>query len=322
MVWFFPLSFATVVIHELGHLAAAAAIGARILGVSFGFLHVERRRFGVRLHWRWWRSEASGMAFAVPDFRRSVRRQMLVYAAGGPLANVLAAAVLLPVAWPGSGRPWTLGVASCFSFGVLNAAVAIVNLMPIRRVHASDGWVLWSWWRDGEEEQDARRVLELMDFSLRGVLASEIPRDRLDWFDAHPDIGLRFFGRYVALRAAQECGDDPAFASILGRCRQELAEADAETYQAMRSLWMYFQIEQEFSQAVQGEVAASVIDPALLKYAQPYLRHRLSAARSRARKDQATCRLEIGRAERDLEGVLDTAARRSEPALLDWLRAP
>ncbi len=246
---------------------------------------------------------------------------MLAYTAGGPLANLLAAAVLLPPAWLAPER-WTLGVALCFSFGILNAAVGLVNLIPYRGVYATDGWILRSWWRSDGENEDSRRALELMDFSLRGVLASEIPQDRLDWFDSRPSIGLRFFGRYVALRAAQQRGDDGTFASILGRCRQDLSSLDATTYESMRPLWMYFQIEQEFGKAVEGKIISSEIDPVLLKYVQPYLRHRLAAACSRASGDEANCRLEIGRAERDLEGILDFSARRSEPALLNLLRKP
>jgi hypothetical protein len=317
---FFPLLLAVVVLHEAGHLVGAACAGARILGASVGPLHVERRRRGVRIRWRSGRRGTAGAAIAIPDFSRPVRRQMLLYVAAGPLANLLAAAILVPLAWPVPQQAQTLAQAAGLAFGVLNAAIGIANLVPRRRFTASDGWLLVHWWRQDAEVEAARRVLQAVDQSLRGMPASDVPPDQLAWFESRGEIGMRFFGRYIALRAAQQRGDDEAFACVLARCEQELARVDAATYAQLRPTWACFQIEQAFERARRGQPGPSLVDAALLRAVQPYLRHRLAAAEAKARGDVAACLREIGKAERDLGGVLDAAARKAEFALLDGLR--
>lgn len=320
LMWFL-LVLAGVAVHELGHLTGAAFAGAHILGASIGPLYFERRRRGVRIHWRRSPRGLAGMAFAVPDASRPIRRQMLVYVAAGPLANVLAAAICLTLVWDIPYRAQTWSQAACLAFGLLNAAMAVANLLPVRPTHASDGWQLARWWRSGEDVQKAERILHAMHQSLRGVIASEFPSEQRAWFESNAEIGMRFWGRYIALRAAQQRGDDRAFADVLERCEQELAGADRATHDALRELWAYFQIEQAFEHACGADVGEPQIDPVLLRKAQPYFRHRLAAAQARARGDEAACRREIAKALRDVDGVYDAATRRAEPVLLERVRA-
>jgi hypothetical protein len=319
LLWFL-LVLAGVALHELGHLTGAAFAGAHILGASIGPLYFERRRRGVRIQWRRSPRGLAGMAFAVPDTSKPIRRQMLAYVAAGPLANVLAAAICVTLVWGIPYQAQTWGQAAYLAFGLLNAAMAVANLLPVRNAHASDGWQLARWWRSGEDVQKAERVLYAMNQSLRGVIASEFPSEQLAWFESNTEIGMRFWGRYIALRAAQQRGDDRAFAGMLERCEQELADADRATHDALRELWAYFQIEQAFEHACGADIGAPQIDPLLLGKMQPYFRHRLAAAQARARGDEATCRREIAKALRDVDGVYDAATRRAEPVLLERVR--
>ena len=315
-----PLLAAAVLVHESGHLIAAASAGLRVLGVSLGPLHIERRRHGVRLHWRARRRGVAGMAFAVPDFSKDVRRQMLAYVAGGPLANLLVAAPCLLAAWPISGHAFTAPQAAIFAFGLLNATMGLANLVPYRHTHFSDGLLLERWWRGGDAVGSGLKQLRSFDQSLRGVLASEMPLEQIAEMESDPAIGMRFSGSYLALRAAQQRGDQHAFAAIMARCERELAGADKATYAAMRPFWAYFQIEQSFENALSGDSFRHDIDPACLRALLPYFRDRLAAAEALARRDEREFRNALARSERDAEGAFDAATRRAEAQLRDRMR--
>jgi len=315
-----PLLAAAVVVHEAGHLIAAAAMGMRVIGVSFGPLHIERRRRGIRLHWRAGRRGVAGMAFAVPDFSKGVRRQMLAYVSGGPLANLLTGAPCLVAAWPTSSHAFTAMHATVFAFGAISATMGIANLVPYRRAHSSDGWLLAAWWRGGDAVGSGLKQLRSFDQSLRGVLASEMPPEQIADMESDPTIGMRFSGSYLALRAAQQRGDREAFAAIMTRCAGELAGTDKATYTAMRPFWAYFQIEQSFENALSGDSFRHDIDPACLRTVLPYFRDRLAAAEALARRDESEFRKALARSERDAEGAFDAATRRAEAQLRDRMR--
>jgi membrane-associated protease RseP (regulator of RpoE activity) len=320
VAWFMALLVASVAVHEFGHVVVAACVGMRVLRVSIGPVFIERRLHGVRIRFRKPAPGAAGTVQAIPDFSGSVRRQMLWFVSGGPLANTLAAAFCLPLAWPVS-RPMELDRALWLAFGAYNGTLAIASLIPVRRLQSSDGLLLARWWRNGPDREPIRRVLQACDQSLHGVIASEIPQHQLDWFEACDHMGQRFFGRYLALRAAQQRRDDTAFAAIFARCEHELENLDPKKLKALRPLWALLRLEQAFENACKGEIVEQPIDPALLRTMPPYLRYRLAAAQAWARGDASQCHRMIEKAERDIRGEFDTATRRAEPVLLDRLRA-
>jgi len=263
---------------------------------------------------------------AVPDCSRSVRRQMLWIFSGGPLANALTAALCLALSWPDlwvrnpafllrtePGRLW-------LAFGLLNGTLALVNLIPVRFFLPNDGLQILFWWRNAPETQAYRRVMQACDQSLNGVTAAELPQEQIDWFETCPDINMRFFGRYLGLRAAQQRGDATAFASVLARCEGELENLDAKERKALQQIWTVFRVEQAFERACMGEIEPLPATRDLLRNLPPYLRYRLEAAQAWARGDVAGCRRAIEKAERDLRGEFDAAARKAEPVLLDRLR--
>lgn len=262
------------------------------------------------------------MTYAVPNFAKDVRRQVLFFTAGGPLANLLVAAVCLSVAWPAHHRMLTALSASIFVFGLLNATTGLANLVPIRRHYASDGWLLRRWWEGGEDVAAMRRALQVYEQSLRGVLASEIPTRQVEALQADAELGTRMLGHYVALRAAQERGDKRAFATIFELGARELADADKQTYEALRPLWTLFLIEQAFENACAGDQLRPDIDPAVLRMLPSHFTHRLRAAQAWASDDELTWRDALTKAERDAEGSFDHATRRAEAALLQRIRVP
>jgi hypothetical protein len=317
---------AAVVLHEGGHALAVVCTGARIIHIGAGPVFIERRLHGFRLRLRSPVAGTAGSVMAVPDMARGLRRQMLWIFSGGPLANALAAALCLPLAWPW-GQSWRQMLLAepgdwmlWLAFGALNAALALGNLIPLRGISLTDGLQFLNWWRNAPSVEPHRRVMQAFDQSLRGMTAAELPPDQIAWFETCTDTPPRFFGRYMALRAAQQRGDQAAFAAVLARCEDELQNMLAQERKALQQLWAAFQIEQAFEAICQGTAAPPPIPRALLRNFSPYLSLRLTAAQAWASGDAAGCRRAIEKAERDLRGELDAAARNAEPLLLDRLR--
>jgi membrane-associated protease RseP (regulator of RpoE activity) len=143
LAWTFPISpyalvaavIVVVVFHELGHLLAAWAVDVPVRHITIGLgpvLWRGRVHGGMRLilcplpatlsvgvDARW---DAQGRV------RRSVRRDMAV-AAGGPLASLLLAVLLIGIGvfapLPVASRLWPIIT------GLLSLAVMITNLIPI-----------------------------------------------------------------------------------------------------------------------------------------------------------------------------------------------
>ena len=260
----------------------------------------------------------AGLAFASPDFRRDVPRQMIAFAAGGPLANI--AAALLAFAWwlAGPASP-TVSVAA-FVFAVLSLAIGIVNLLPFKAPHFSDGAAILGWRRNGAELGSSRRVLAIHDASLRGVLASELPDGHIAKLESDEAIGVRFFGRYVALRAAQQRGDEADFSAILQRCRKDLDGIDSTAYATLRPLWTALLVEEAFERACAGQVSRLDADAGMLRWIARATRLRLDAANALAGRELDTFERLLRRARKEAEGEYDAAARRAEAALHRRLR--
>jgi hypothetical protein len=314
-----PLFVAVVVVHELGHLVAAAASGGTILGMGIGPLWIWRRRRGVRLAWRAALHGTSGLALAVPASHRGIPRQMIVFAAGGPLANMICAAIMLPLAWPRIGHPHGVWQAAGFAFAVQSLAVGILNLLPIGKSQSTDGSLIAAWWRGGAEMETSARALAMYDYSLRGMLASEMPVEAVASLESNKVVGVRFFGRYIALRAAQQLGDRTAFEAILGRCREEVTGMSPETYDSLRGIWAYFVLEEAFERACAGSPTVPEVDPSWLRRISPTSYLRLEAANALAMNDASLFESKVAKARAELDGEFDAATRRAEALLLDRL---
>lgn len=314
-----PILLLVVTVHEAGHLASAAAVGATILGVGVGPIWLWRRRRGIRLVWRAPVHGTSGIAFAVPSLQRDMAAQMLAFAAGGPAANLISAGLAIPYAWPRHEYPSQVWMATVLAFGIISLATGLINLLPVGRFHATDGSVIATWWRGGPELETSRRVLTIYGLSLRGVIASELLVEEIAALEADPQIGVRFFGRYIALRAAQQRGDFQRFEQIIESCREELATAEQPVYDSLRGLWAYFQLEQAFERACGGVPTEPEADDTLLRRIAPALRLRLGAANALAGNDIAAFARLSAAARVQADGEFDIATRRAEAMLLDRL---
>ena len=202
-----------IAIHETGHLIFGLLAGLRFNFISFGPLLINRE-FKASLHWKR-RTGAGGVTSMVPNGSDRLRSRLLFMILGGPLANLISAAVAL-VLKSGSGS-----FASALSgFIMISATMGLANLIPFRSASSvSDGrriWFLLSYGRKGA------RWLALIQ--LGGALIDGTEPDRLDkamlkasisFTDNSPDTVAAHSLAYMAAFADHQ--DDQA-ARLLETC--------------------------------------------------------------------------------------------------------
>src|ERR1017187_3694112 len=90
--WWFPLLYASIAFHEVGHLAAAKIVGMEAGGIAVGGLLIFKS--GTRWIWRfdWRRILSGGLAKPLVGSGESRRGPYAWMVAGGPLATMLLAA--------------------------------------------------------------------------------------------------------------------------------------------------------------------------------------------------------------------------------------
>jgi hypothetical protein len=168
-LWALPLLYASVAIHEAGHLLGAKLVGMEAGGVVIGGLMFLRSgdRWVTRFEWR--RMLSGGLAKPLPkvgDFHRASYAWMV---AGGPLATLALLA--------GSGIPyWRLGAGVPTWLSTLfwvNILLAFSCLIPYRMgLSRSDaGWLLLL--RKPAESRAWMGLLQVMAQEAAGTL----PRD-------------------------------------------------------------------------------------------------------------------------------------------------
>jgi hypothetical protein len=159
-------------VHEAGHALAGLSRGMHLFALGLGPLRIEQTRDGW--HARWSRNVAGlgGFAALSPAAGREPRRiDQAIFIVGGPLANLLVAACVLPFAQSstapaGAGLMWGL-----VGFGVL---YGVVNLLPFRSGGwRTDGLSLIQLWRKPDEARAAQQVQMIVGLALGGVR----PRD-------------------------------------------------------------------------------------------------------------------------------------------------
>src|SRR6185436_13841998 len=87
----------SVILHELGHAAAATLLEFDVLRIRIGFgaVRFERRLFGYLWEVRSYLGDAA--TFSAPAARHHLKRRFLLVVAAGPVANLLVGTVALAV---------------------------------------------------------------------------------------------------------------------------------------------------------------------------------------------------------------------------------
>ena len=144
------LCFVAVLVHELGHAAAAHRLGAdvhAIVALPFEYRTKQRR---LRLKWRAGRADLGGYVSYTLD-RIDARRKHMAIAVAGPVANL----VLALLAGTVSASIGTASIAGALfgALSLLSAGMGIANLVPFK---GSDGDHIRQGFRAGARNKSVR----------------------------------------------------------------------------------------------------------------------------------------------------------------------
>lgn len=162
------------IVHEAGHALAGMARGMRPVGIGLGPLRMERGVGGWRTRWGGGVRGIGGFAALVPaPDRARPARDEAIYLAGGPLANLAAAAVAaIPLASGATG----LWAGALWMFAGVGTMLGVINLLPFHsQGWRSDGRGLLDLLRAAPDALQMRRMTQLASLSMAGVRARDWP---------------------------------------------------------------------------------------------------------------------------------------------------
>ncbi|UNK42516.1 hypothetical protein MNO14_16560 [Luteimonas sp. S4-F44] len=200
-----------VVLHEAGHAVAGLSRGMRAIAFGVGPLRCERR--GTR--WRWRRGGRlrgiGGFAALMPQGTRGLSRfDQAVFLLGGPMANVVIAALLLACArW----LPMPVHLAAaCLGSAIAAALMGLGNLLPLQfSGWRLDGRVLLDLLRRTPDAALHLQINQLMALSLAGMRPRDWPEATMPMLPASiASHGLALSGRMLRLSRAIDRRDAAA----------------------------------------------------------------------------------------------------------------
>ena len=204
--------------HELGHLLAGWRVGFEFSSIAIGpiSLVVEYGRLKVRFR----RSlPAGGYAGMHISRIKRLRRRLLVFVAGGPMANLLIAGVA--VIWLAYLPPKSNWLAAlCEMFWMASAMLGIINLVPFRAgaLYTDGARILWLL----SSLSKSRRWICLTAIASQSHNGIRPRRWKRTWIKA--TAGIRdgsiddFAANWIAYAAANDREEAPAAALHLERC--------------------------------------------------------------------------------------------------------
>jgi hypothetical protein len=157
--------------HEIGHLIGGLSQGMRFLLLIVGPFGWHASVAGPRFEWNTNVALMGGLAATLPtEVGSSLRRQLLVMIAGGPLASLLLA--IFAVAAIAYVEPRI--AAYCLIVAATSFGIFLVTLIPTRAGgFMSDGMQLIDVWRGGTAVVERSALLRIFAQSMDGVR----PRD-------------------------------------------------------------------------------------------------------------------------------------------------
>ncbi len=170
---------ASIIAHEFGHALTARRRGQRVDGITLWLL--------------------GGVARLV-DEPSSPRHAAEVAAAGPAVSLVLAAAGGLSAALLAIVGAPALAVAVAIYLGVLNAGLALFNLLPVLPLDGGRLLQSWFWHRDGDTDRATVRAAEI---GRRGGWAMALTGIALSLFGG-TGVALMLVGGFVILQAKGE----------------------------------------------------------------------------------------------------------------------
>lgn len=257
----FAVIYLTLFIHELGHLLGARRGGMVALRMRVGRLDIRMQRNGFTLGWPP-RSDRrlGGFVLAFADPRGSWRRQHIDFVVGGPLANLLFAALTgLVSLWLDSMliSGLLLALAAC------NACLGVANLLPVERMPlVSDGlWVL-RWWRGIDVDHPKLAFARLMGLACAGQCADEVPGTDLRLLEAQ-DQPMPLVALYIRLKALLVQGSWQEAAALEGTFQAQRTALPEAMQRPLYDMLKLMSAELAFAQAMTNRSAAGLFDELL-----------------------------------------------------------
>ena len=174
----FPAAWLHLLLHEAGHAVAGWAGGQHVAAVGLGPWRAERGSDGWRVHKADHVQGIGGFALVLPRRETVSTAERSAYLLGGPLANLLAAAVVAALSAVLGLEGW---VGALFGlFAVVGVVIGVVNLVPFQSGGwSSDGRQLWALWRDGPEARVATAMSRWAALAMLGVRPRDWPEEPL-----------------------------------------------------------------------------------------------------------------------------------------------
>jgi hypothetical protein len=226
--------FLSLAAHEAGHLLGGRLAGFRFALYAAGPIRVRRSPSGLRfeINDRW---SLAGFAFSVPVHLRNLQRGMVWFVAGGPVANLLLAAIVAGIslaptlAAPSreTGRAFLGGFLSLglsvfvFQAGFTSFVLGVVTLVPLRKDDFfTDGARLLMLLRGGAQAERWSALWTLFAASAGGQRPRDWDRGLIDRATQLADGSLDDGGAcQLAHLWALDRGDGEAAEGFLDRAR-------------------------------------------------------------------------------------------------------
>lgn len=271
------LVFLATGIHEGGHVLAARISGMRVMRVQVGPVAFKPWGRGWRCSFRGPGRGIGGWVLAFPDPRRPIKPAMMRMAAGGPLANLLVAAIAAIPAWR-----WNAAEAGFFAgFAMVNAGLGLGNLLPHARYYVSDGFALLACLRGWREDDPSLALVRLMGLSAFGTTADRLPAALVDQLQSQGPA-MQLVVAWFRLKGAQNTGRWDTVDELEARVNEISARMTQAERVACKEMLVMLRLELAFSQALQAhrpEPLQLLSESKAIDWHAPHLRPRFSALR-------------------------------------------
>jgi hypothetical protein len=229
------LLFAVIVVHEIGHLVCGKCVGFRLMSIRFGPLRISPPfRVSVKFEPK---TGAAGFVSMIPGKSENLRSRAMIFILGGPVANLLAGAVILCLKVGGS-----LGSV----FAILSIVIGAANLIPFRHLALiSDGKRMLMLLKNAGQGERLLAILQLVAELQSGAEPENLSPDfiakAIAVKDESPDTAAGYVLAYAAAwyqsepdKAAQLLETCLEYAQFSAPIMREALRSDAAIFQARK----------------------------------------------------------------------------------------